>query len=153
GVGGDAAVIKTAESMVQGRQSIDPQRYPSELFDLYSVPAFDRGAPDIVLGSEIGSAKQTVQTNDVLLPKIVPHIRRAWVVGEHRGRRQIASAEWIVFRSDRASPKYLRQFLVGCRRCCSATRSCRSRSSRRCGSPTSSICASTSRLPSARCPI
>ena len=62
-------------------------------------------------GSAIGSAKQVVEPQDVLLSKIVPHIRRTWVVGEDRGRRLIASGEWIVFRSSRADAGYLRQVL------------------------------------------
>ncbi len=93
--------------------SVDPSKFTEEIFDLYSIPAFDRGEPVIVAGSEIGSAKQVVQPGDVLLSKIVPHIRRSWIVGKERGRRIIASGEWIVFRSERASPDYLRQVLVG----------------------------------------
>jgi type I restriction enzyme S subunit len=83
------------------------------MFDLYSIPAFDRGAPEVVAGKQIGSAKQIVEPGDVLLSKIVPHIRRSWVVGENRGRRLIASGEWIVFRSGRVHPQYLRHVLVG----------------------------------------
>ena len=45
--------------------------------------------------------------------KIVPHIRRAWVVGDDRGRRLIDPGEWIVFRSEKVFPKYLRHVLVG----------------------------------------
>ena len=91
--------------------SVDPSKYQDEVFDLYSIPAFDRGAPEVAVGSAIGSAKQVVEPQDVLLSKIVPHIRRAWVVGDDRGRRLIASGEWIVFRSPRAEPGYLRQVL------------------------------------------
>jgi type I restriction enzyme S subunit len=93
--------------------SVDPSKFTEEIFDLYSIPAFDRGEPEIVAGSGIGSAKQVVQPGDVLLSKIVPHIRRSWIVGKERGRRIIASGEWIVFRNERANPDYLRQVLVG----------------------------------------
>lgn len=92
--------------------SVDPSRFPDEVFDLYSIAAFDSGRPELSLGREIGSSKQVVQPNDVLLSRIVPHIRRAWVVGEQRGRRQIASGEWIVFRSTKTHPSYLRYLLV-----------------------------------------
>ena len=91
--------------------SVDPSKYQDESFDLYSIPAFDQGAPEVLDGSAIGSAKQVVEPKDVLLSKIVPHIRRTWVVGEERGRRLIASGEWIVFRNPRAEPGYLRQVL------------------------------------------
>ncbi|MEI6359056.1 MAG: restriction endonuclease subunit S, partial [Synechococcus sp. ELA619] len=86
--------------------------YPDEVFDLLSIPAYDRGAPERASGSEIGSAKQLVQPGDVLLSKIVPHIRRAWVVGRAINGRQIASSEWIVFRGQHSEPRYLRHFFL-----------------------------------------
>ena len=92
--------------------SIDPSKYPDETFDLYSIPSFDRGQHEIVQGSVIGSSKQIVQENDVMLSKIVPHIRRAWVVGSSNGRRMIASGEWIVFRSTSFHPAYLKRVLT-----------------------------------------
>lgn len=92
--------------------TVDPSAFPQEQFDLYSIPAFDHGEPEVVQGNAIGSAKQLVKPGDVLLSRIVPHIRRAWVVGRDRGRRIIASGEWIVFRGEAVDPKYLRQVLV-----------------------------------------
>ncbi len=92
--------------------SVDPSRFPNESFDLYSIPAFESGLPEVAAGHHIGSSKQVVQPGDVLLSRIVPHIRRAWVVGGARGRRLIASGEWIVFRSTRIHPSYLRYLLA-----------------------------------------
>jgi type I restriction enzyme S subunit len=92
--------------------SVDPSAFPDEQFDLYSIPAFDQGEPEVLEGKAIGSAKQVVQPGDVLLSRIVPHIRRAWVVGNDRGRRIIASGEWIVFRGEHIDQRYLRQVLV-----------------------------------------
>lgn len=100
------------ELMASKCGTVDPSKHPDELFDLYSIPAFEHGEPEIVAGASIGSAKQVVQPGDILLSKIVPHIRRSWVVGPSRGRRLIASGEWIVFRSDRVSSRYLRHILV-----------------------------------------
>jgi len=105
--------IPLGEIMASKSGSVDPAKFPEEVFDLYSIPAFDVGRPDVVAGNEIGSAKQVVQPGDVLLSRIVPHIRRSWVVGEDRERRLIASGEWIVFRSERVVPVYLRHVLVG----------------------------------------
>ena len=79
-------VIALDDLMATNSVSIDPSRFSDEAFDLYSIPAFDNGRPELSLGREIGSSKQIVQPNDVLLSRIVPHIRRAWVVGEQRGR-------------------------------------------------------------------
>lgn len=92
---------------------VDPSRVPNEVFDLYSIPAFDAGYPEVRAGTEIGSTKQVIHPGDVLLSRIVPHIRRAWVAGADRGRRLIASGEWIVFRSQQINPNYLRYFLIG----------------------------------------
>ncbi|MES2356059.1 MAG: restriction endonuclease subunit S [Pseudomonadota bacterium] len=93
--------------------SVDPSKFRDEIFDLYSIPAFDSGQPEVVSGGSIGSSKQIVQPGDVLLSKIVPHIRRSWIVGKEQGRRIIASGEWIVFRSNQIHPGYLRHVLVG----------------------------------------
>ena len=93
-------------------ESVDPANHPDETFDLYSIPAFDSQQPEVLPGAQIGSTKQAVESGDVLLSKIVPHIRRAWVVGKNHGRRMIASSEWIVFRSSRVFPGYLRHLLV-----------------------------------------
>jgi type I restriction enzyme S subunit len=98
--------------MAPNSGSVNPSRFPDEAFHLYSIPAFDNGRPDLSLGREIGSSKQVVRPNDVLLSRIVPHIRRAWVVGEQRGYRQIASGEWIVFRSAKMHPSYLLYLVV-----------------------------------------
>ncbi|MEA3642168.1 MAG: restriction endonuclease subunit S [Lamprobacter sp.] len=105
--------IPLGDIALQRGGSVDPKKHQDEVFELYSIPAFDAGAPEIASGSEIGSSKKEVQTNDVMLSRIVPHIRRAWVVGSANGKRQIASGEWIVFRSDGIWPPYLRWVLVG----------------------------------------
>ncbi|NVN90154.1 MAG: restriction endonuclease subunit S [Desulfuromonadales bacterium] len=108
-----AVTITLGKIMATKIGSVDPSKFADEVFDLYSIPAFDKGQPDIVEGAKIGSAKQIVKSGDVLLSKIVPHIRRSWIVGEDRGRRLIASGEWIVFRGDCIYPGYLRHVLVG----------------------------------------
>jgi type I restriction enzyme S subunit len=106
-------MVKLEELMAKRLGSVNPAKFPEEIFELYSIPAFDRRSPDVVTGAEIGSSKQLIQSSDVLLSKIVPHIRRSWVVGDESGHRLIGSGEWIVFRSDKVHPPYLRQVLVG----------------------------------------
>ena len=102
-----------ARLMKEGVKTVDPRNSPEELFELWSIPAFDAGRPELLRGSEIGSQKKVVFPGDVLLSRIIPHIRRGWVVEENRdGRRQIASTEWIVFASDEVLPKYLKQLVV-----------------------------------------
>lgn len=107
-----AVFVELGELMARRNGSVNPAKFVDEEFELHSIPAFDAGRPDFVNGSQIGSSKQVVQPNDVMISKIVPHIRRASVVGPASGRRQIASGEWIVFRSERIFPNYLRQVLV-----------------------------------------
>ena len=106
-------MISLEELMAKRAGSLNPSKFPDDQFDLYSIPAFDKGCHEVVTGSEIGSTKQLVEPNDVLLSKIVPHIRRSWVVGQNNGRRMIASGEWIVFRSKKTDPAYLRHVLIG----------------------------------------
>jgi type I restriction enzyme S subunit len=97
---------------VKSGGSVDPKKYQNEFFDLYSIPAYEKLEPEVVAGRKIGSSKKTVQPQDILLSRIVPHIRRAWVVDPSRGRRQIASSEWIVFRSKKLDPRYLCHYLI-----------------------------------------
>lgn len=92
--------------------SLKPTQFPDEKFDLFSLPAYDQGATQTVPGSDIGSSKQIVAPGDVMISKIVPHIRRVWIVPQNEGRRQIASGEWIVFRSSDFHGPWLRHLLL-----------------------------------------
>jgi len=99
--------------MRAGVKSVDPRKTPDQLYDLWSIPAHDTGRPEVVLGRNVGSSKKVVVAGDVLLSRIIPHIRRARVVGPgSEGRQQIASTEWIVFNSDAVVPEYLRSLLL-----------------------------------------
>jgi type I restriction enzyme S subunit len=108
----NVAQPKLEELMVKRRGSVDPSKFPAETFELFSIPAFDTGEAVVIPGSEIGSSKQNVEPGDLLLSKIVPHIRRAWVVTPLKGHRQIASGEWMIFKHSSASPGYLRHLLT-----------------------------------------
>lgn len=101
------------EELIQRRKMINPNAHAEEVFDLFSVPAYGTYSPVKSIGSEIGSAKQLVEHGDVLLCKIVPHIRRAWVVPQPGPRRQIASGEWIVLRHEAIDPGFLRHLVIG----------------------------------------
>lgn len=97
-------LISLDDLMIKKSSAVDPKRFRQEIFELLSIPAFDKGQPEIVPGSQIGSAKKIVQPGDILLSKIVPHIRRCWVVPSSTEYRQIASGEWIQFRSNKFNP-------------------------------------------------
>ncbi|MCY7580363.1 restriction endonuclease subunit S [Bacillus altitudinis] len=79
------------------KRTIVPSKFNEEIFELYSVPSYPERSPEIIKGQEIGSSKQLVNNNDVLLCKINPRINRVWkVCNEKRKFRQLASTEWIV---------------------------------------------------------
>ena len=106
-------LVPVGRFMKEGVKTVDPRTAPDEMFELWSIPAFDAGSPELLRGGEIGSQKKVVSPGDVLLSRIIPHIRRGWVVRENSdGRRQIASTEWIVFSSAEVVPGFLRQLLV-----------------------------------------
>ncbi|OJH08051.1 MAG: hypothetical protein AOY29_11150 [Alcanivorax borkumensis] len=98
--------------MVKRGGSLNPAKFPDETFELLSIPAFDKNKPEILKGAEIGSSKNCIEPRDVLLSKIVPHIRRCWVVPEKGGYRQIGSGEWIIFRDERFYPGFLKHYFT-----------------------------------------
>jgi hypothetical protein len=93
-------------------EALDPALHAGERFDYFSMAAFASGMPEVLSGAALGQHAQIVEASDVLLSRIVPHPRRAWVVGQGRGRRQVASAEWMVLRGSSYDPGYLRHLLV-----------------------------------------
>ncbi len=90
--------------------NINPANFPNEVFELYSVPIFPTGKPELVAGKDIGSTKQFVKPGDVLLCKINPRINRVWKVNQIGEYRQIASSEWIVVRQPNFDARFLRYF-------------------------------------------
>jgi type I restriction enzyme S subunit len=88
-------------------ENIIPADFSDEIFELWSVPAFPTGMPELLTGSEIGSNKQRVQPGDVLLCKINPRINRVWKVGQKTKYTQIASTEWIVLRIPEVESDFL----------------------------------------------
>ncbi|MGN0219564.1 MAG: restriction endonuclease subunit S [Muribaculaceae bacterium] len=91
-------------------ETINPQNKPTQTFELYSVPVFNTGSPEILSGNAIGSTKQLVKEGDVLLCKINPHINRVWEISQKSELAQIASSEWIVMRSAILNPSFLKYY-------------------------------------------
>ena len=92
--------------------SVTPSKMPHKTFELYSVPSFSEGKPETVLGSNIGSSKQSVEKGTVLLCKINPRINRTWVVGEYSDYQKIASTEWLGFSPvDGVVPHFLAYYM------------------------------------------
>jgi len=100
------------EIHIDRSRAITPKKSPEEMFELYSVPSFDNGEPEIVSGKQIGSNKQVVDEETVLLCKINPRINRVWIVGDRSPHMKIASTEWIpFFKQEEVNPKYLSYFM------------------------------------------
>jgi type I restriction enzyme S subunit len=83
------------------RNTLNPGEYPNEIFDHYSLPAFDDGHwPAEETGIQIKSNKTIVPVGAVLLSKLNPRIPRIWMPSVSTSRRSIASTEFLV-----ANPK------------------------------------------------
>jgi type I restriction enzyme S subunit len=81
------------------RTTVQPHRSPAEMFDHYSIPAFDdRRLPALDAGDTIRSGKFLVTDPAVLVSKLNPRIERTWLVDPASGRRSVTSTEFLVLR-------------------------------------------------------
>ena len=87
--------------------TVNPANTPDVIFETYSVPSFDTGHPEYLLGRDIASTKLAVEKDDVLLCKINPRINRVWIVADESEHQSIASSEWIVVRTKEIMPEFL----------------------------------------------
>ena len=104
--------VRLDEINTYNGKSVHPDKEPTKNFELYSVPIYETRQPEITVGKEILSNKQTVEPEDVLLCKINPRINRVWKVGNFTQYETIASTEWIVVRQKEIIPEYLRYALM-----------------------------------------
>jgi len=82
------------------KDSVDPSFTPVEIFDHYSIPAFDAGKnPANELGSSIKSQKYLVGEDDLLVSKLNPSTPRVWIPFSSSARRSICSTEFLVCRA------------------------------------------------------
>jgi type I restriction enzyme S subunit len=76
--------------------TINPSRYPTERFEYYSIPAYQKSRqPLIAAGNEIGSAKLLLYPGTVLFGKLNPRVEKVWTVDNCSAHRKIGSTEWI----------------------------------------------------------
>ena len=88
-------------------KTTNPLNNRDATYELYSVPNYPLKKPEILKGGDIGSAKQLLQENDVLVCKINPRINRVWIVTRHTDHTIIGSSEWIPFRNNHIDSQYL----------------------------------------------
>jgi type I restriction enzyme S subunit len=103
--------IKLEELIRTKVNSLDPSKYPETKFNLCSISAFDKGKPEELFGKEIGSSKKILIKGDVVISRIVPHIKRVWEIPVENENIVLGSGEWIVFNSPKYFDGYLRHFL------------------------------------------
>jgi type I restriction enzyme, S subunit len=86
------------ELVTHSRETMSPSDFPIEVFEHYSLPAFDAGKyPALDLGSTIKSNKTVVPSNGVLLSKLNPDISRVWLPDPKEERSQVTSTEFLAF--------------------------------------------------------
>ncbi len=79
------------------RDGINPGEFPNELFNHYSIPAYDEGQmPTKDIGSTIMSNKFLLPDNCVLISKLNPRIPRVWFPKISKNHRSVASTEFLV---------------------------------------------------------
>jgi type I restriction enzyme S subunit len=109
-VGWSSAVL--GKVRVDRSSSVDPSKSPREHFELYSIPAYPTGRPEVLKGKAIGSTKQSLTPGTVVVSKINPRINRVWVVGNYSKHPKIGSSEWIAFFPvEGINPHYLAYYL------------------------------------------
>ena len=82
----------------QSKESIHPQKQPTNLFSLYSIPSFDNAKmPTLTFGSEIHSSKYKVARNCILFSKLNPHKdKRVWLLLDNVLDISICSTEFQI---------------------------------------------------------
>lgn len=98
GVIGDLATLD--------KSSVKPSAFPDEVFDHYSIPAFDDGRnPVQESGDQIKSNKFVVTPECVLLTKLNPRIPRVWLPFPSSSRRSLCSTEFLVLKPKDGVPR------------------------------------------------
>ncbi len=81
------------------RESVAPTDHPDEVFDHYSIPAYDEGrAAKQERGASIKSHKSIVTNESVLVSKLNPRIPRVWLPRVGLDHRAVSSTEFLVLR-------------------------------------------------------
>lgn len=93
--GWEGAPLSTV--MTVSRDSLDPGEHPDELFEHFSLPAYDaRRSAANERGTDIKSTKLRVLDGCILLSKLNPRIPRVWWPSASGSSRKIASTEFVV---------------------------------------------------------
>jgi len=93
---------------------INPHSFPSETFELYSIPAyFETHTPELRTGESIKSIKFLVEQNTILFGKINPRNPKVWKIVSKNKSRKIASTEFMpIFPNKDSSFDFIYQILA-----------------------------------------
>ena len=75
-------------------KTINPQCEPNTIWHLYSLPSFDNGKRENVLGKEIKSNKFVVPNRCILYNKLNVRFKRVWCINSDEDHL-IASTEFL----------------------------------------------------------
>lgn len=92
----DWQVARLGQIIRHDKTTLDPQAYPNEVFEYYSIPAYqESGKPVLERGCSVRSQKLLIQPETVLFGKLNPRVHKVWYVSTGSPRRKIASTEFI----------------------------------------------------------
>jgi type I restriction enzyme S subunit len=89
-------VLELRNAVLHKRSTIDTQSYPREVFEYFSIPAYQVSDKAVLeLGSNIRSRKLLIEPGTVLFGKLNPRVPKVWRVASESSNRKIASTEFI----------------------------------------------------------
>jgi len=102
--------VKKLNDVVElSKESLTPSDFPSEVFDHFSIPAYDQHKlPMPETGESIKSNKYLVKEKSILLSKLNPRLPRCWMPKLRSGARSICSTEFLVIT---IKTKFSREYL------------------------------------------
>ncbi len=93
--------------------SINPCDHSDELFDVYSLPAFDNNRnPEHLSGAEMNSNKFVVTQGMILFNKLNVRQKRVWYVESKSPQRMLSSTEFLPLKIKSENPKFLTQYFL-----------------------------------------
>jgi type I restriction enzyme S subunit len=107
-------VGRVGDLLTLHRDGITPAEFPDEIFQHFSLPAFDAtGLPIVERGEAIQSGKYLLVSECLLFSKLNPRIPRLWWPEESGSYRQVSSTEFLVVRTRESLKRaFLYHFLV-----------------------------------------
>ena len=106
-------IVSLRDLVSRDRRTLNPQDYPREVFEYYSIPAYQDGRRPIAEeGSAIRSLKLVVEPGTVLFGKLNPRVAKVWLVEGNSQRRRVASTEFIPLVPTRRVDEYFLYYLA-----------------------------------------